>query len=280
MLTLLYLYTRLDKGTVGGCINLDQSSKLEYLSLGGELLVEFDNEPILISARSVNLYEKFTAQQWRKILNAAPNLTKLRIAVRRELIEDEDRSVISHNLKYLELCGLTSHIVINNLTLPALRWLIYRDDNPRNGGEIFSTIIQRSLSLLNHLEIGGSCANEATVTLILPLLPQLEVLHLRGCAISARLFEVLSIPSSTGSRLQPLDTSNQILCSNLRIFSLCDYSLLGDVGGCADALCTMLESRWEALKLLVGMHGIRYPILFSRSRTSVASHAKRVRILC
>ncbi|EJD04746.1 uncharacterized protein FOMMEDRAFT_153822 [Fomitiporia mediterranea MF3/22] len=274
MLTSLRLYVQLWKGCVGngdGNINLEQSSKLEYLHLDGQFHLGIGDRSMYLSARSVDLDSgaaspsNVAPSMCLKFLEVAPNLNQLRINIHgtHKQTNDEDHALISHNLKRFALSGTRSHLVIDKLVLPALTGLLYRDFASRNGGEILSAFIQRSLPPLTYLELDGNCADEATITFILPLLPLLQAIFLKHCTVSARLFQLLSVPSGTDKGHRALATSNRIMCPNLSYFSFDDYYIVGEERECVSVLCTMLKSRWNALKMWNYLIDESWPQYFS-----------------
>ncbi|EJD04742.1 uncharacterized protein FOMMEDRAFT_153817 [Fomitiporia mediterranea MF3/22] len=275
-------FLTLDNGAVGGILSLAQSPKIEHLSLGGIRLLRFKREPALLSARSAlfDITSIRTVQQCRKFLEATPNLKSLQHNEIRGPTHDEDSPVILHNLNRLSLSGPAPHLLIDKLALPALTELDYRDLETWNGGEILSTFIQRSLPPLTSLVIGGNCADEDTIISILPLLPLLKMLNLFACTISAQLFDILSIPGDPNAVLLAQDTSDRITCPDMRHFSLYNYIVVGEARECANALCTMLESRWNVLRLwddLVDIQGTRYPF-FASDRRRLRRHIREGRL--
>ncbi|EJD04745.1 uncharacterized protein FOMMEDRAFT_153820 [Fomitiporia mediterranea MF3/22] len=230
--------------SVGGSFNLTRASKIEDLSLGHPVAVEFEDGPMLTSLHSLAV--TLDPQQCCKLLKAAPNLKKLQAtSILRP--PGEERSVISHDLECLGLWGRASHTIIDILVLPVLTELRYEDFSSRNGGDRLSSFIQRSLPPLTMLDVTGNGAEEATITTVLPLLPLLQVLEMARCTISAALFRLLAVPSGAGHHAQ--DRSNRITCPDLIYFGFRSYSVVGDFRECIDALCAMLDSRWDGLKV-------------------------------
>ncbi|EJD04819.1 uncharacterized protein FOMMEDRAFT_153945 [Fomitiporia mediterranea MF3/22] len=244
-----------------GSVDLSQSSKLDYLHLDGPFRLKIGENPMHL-ARSffLNLYGLFTVRQCVEFLKAAPNLKRFTVAFNDtpEPSFDENRSVILRSLQFLSLQDISSVLVIDKLVLPALEELHYFGDE---GGSLLA-FVEHSLPPLTRLDISGACAGEGTIVHLLPLLPLLQVLNLAHGTISTRLFETLSAPIGAGTDSRTRDKHDYILCPNLRWFYFCGYSVVGDLRECADALCTMLESRWNVLKIwdeLVGCDWLLYP---------------------
>ncbi|EJD04765.1 uncharacterized protein FOMMEDRAFT_153855 [Fomitiporia mediterranea MF3/22] len=261
MLTALRFHLKLSDGAKkAGSINLAQSSKLEYLYLNGPFLLEFGDKPVHL-ARSVDLdLGGFSlVQQCLTFLEVAPNLKKLQIVLKvNRPTNNENRSVISRNLQTLSLRDTAPVLLIDKLALPALKVLKYFGSE---GGSLL-TFVERSLPPLTRLEICGSCAGEETIMRVLPLLPMLQALSLSLRIVSARLFELLSIRTGADTSNYTRDIPNQIVCPKLGWLFFRTYSVVGDLQECADALCNMLESRWDSLKLwdyVIGVNVLHYP---------------------
>ncbi|EJD03371.1 uncharacterized protein FOMMEDRAFT_156776 [Fomitiporia mediterranea MF3/22] len=243
MLTKLKLHVELINGWVSGSFNLAQASKLEYVELRFPLSLEFADKSMITTLHS--LYSYLDPQQCRKLLEAAPNLKEVFINSRFGPTDEVERFVISHSLERIDLTGPASHIIMDKLVLPALMELLYKDFASRNGGDL-TGFIRRSLPPLTRLTV--SCVGAATLTSILPLLPLLRTLVMRESTISAELFELLTVPSGASTNYHARYRNNRIICPDLLCFEFFwDYSVEGNFRECIDALCTMLESRWDDL---------------------------------
>ncbi|EJD08062.1 uncharacterized protein FOMMEDRAFT_150734 [Fomitiporia mediterranea MF3/22] len=269
-LTSLDLYVYLDNNLYrDGSIDLSRSPRLEYLHLNYPFPLNAGNKPMHLPAvDTIDLdYSSIspTVPHFLDVLEATPNL---RIFLASSCTADESsdyegRPIVSHNLRTLAVRNGNASLVLKKLDLPALEVFICRDGKVDNAGNNLSSFVERSLPPLIHLRIGGNCANEATVTQILPLLPLLQVLDMDPCTVSARLFRLLCVPGDAGRRSRAHDMHNHIVCPDLRDFYFFNYSVVGEVRECANAFCEMLESRWDALKMwdgLVGLGKLEYPI--------------------
>ncbi|EJC98305.1 uncharacterized protein FOMMEDRAFT_162099 [Fomitiporia mediterranea MF3/22] len=258
-LTSLDLYIKLDDGLYegGGRIDFSQSSRLEYLRLNCPIHLGIGDKPLFFPVAAtidLDLHGHFstpaTVSQCLDVIEAAPNLRKFRTSscTVNEAVNYEERPITSNNLQILVMRGGNASLVINKLDLPALTVLTCRDGCSGSAGEHLISFVRRSLPPLTHLSVGGNCADEATVMHILPLLPLLRVLDMDPCTVSARLFQLLSVPNSTTAGSCIHDTHNQIVCPDLGWVCFFNYSVVGGARECADALCAMLDSRWDVLK--------------------------------
>ncbi|EJC98306.1 uncharacterized protein FOMMEDRAFT_171211 [Fomitiporia mediterranea MF3/22] len=271
-LTSLDLYIKLDGGFYkgGGCINFSQSSRLEYLRLNCPIPLGVEDKPLylpVVATIDLDLHghssTHITVSQCLDVIEAAPNLRKFRTSscTVNEAVNYEERPITSHNLRILVLWGGSASLVINKLDLPALTVLTCIDHCFDSAGENFVSFVTRSLPPLTHLAIGGNCTDETAVMHILPLLPLLRVLDMDPCTVSARLFQFFSAPnraSTVGSCIH--NAHEQIVCPDLGWVCFFNYSIVGEERECADALCTMLESRWDFLKFARERVGIDGPI--------------------
>ncbi|EJD04856.1 uncharacterized protein FOMMEDRAFT_153988 [Fomitiporia mediterranea MF3/22] len=249
MLTSLRLHTLLEEHYETGSIDLTQSLKLGHLRLEISKISQGGPE-----------FGGIPGCWWKSDDGYCPD-------------------VIMHNLWFLSLHGFDGRLVIDELLLPALGGLRYQDNGLGNGAGSLLKFVQRSLPPLKHLQMGGNCADGATLIRILPLLPLLQVLELYLCDISAQLFELLSIPNGVGAGPYACDTSNPIVCPDLRFFRFLQCTVVGDSHDCANALCTMLESRRNTLKLwksMVGIDGPQYPD-FAINRDTVERQLKDIK---
>ncbi|EJC98307.1 uncharacterized protein FOMMEDRAFT_162102 [Fomitiporia mediterranea MF3/22] len=271
-LTSLKLYVKLDDGRYkgGGRIDFSQSSRLEYLHLNCPIPLGVGDKPVYLPVAAtidLDLHGHFSARatvsQCLDVIEAAPNLRKFRTSscTVNEAVNYEERPITSHNLRILVLRGGNASLVINKLDLPALMVLTCRDGYSGSADEHLISFVRRSLPPLTHLAIGGNCTDETAVMNILPLLPLLRVLNMDPCTVSAQLFLFLSAPNNAAAAEGCIHNPHkETVCPDLGCVCFFNYSVVGGVRECADALCTMLESHWGVLELHRDLVEIGKPI--------------------